>query len=208
MSRTEQQPLPLLAAAAGVPPAAQRLLLNCRPALLDHVARHLPSDLRPQFDPADIAQAVYMRAFECHARLSCLAPDALRARLLAMADDHLLDLRRRRHAEKRAPELSVQEISPGPCADHTVDELLARFAIDTCTTCERAADEELYQSLWAAFEQLPEDQREVVRLHYICQLDPKDAAAQLGCSIWAFYRARDRALDTLRYRLGPMARWK
>jgi RNA polymerase sigma factor (sigma-70 family) len=207
MLRTAAQ-LPALPQAGEFPHTVPRALLDCQPTLLRHISRHLPPSLRSRCDPRDIVQAVYVQALQHFDHFDSYTPAALEALLTAMADDEVHTMLRRRHAAKRAPEINEQDVFATLATDKTMIGLLAGLAVDVCMTWQRAADSELRATLADAVDDLPERYRQAVRLRYIEQVDPKDAAARLGCSLSAFYKRCDRSIEELRHCLGPISRWQ
>jgi RNA polymerase sigma-70 factor (ECF subfamily) len=119
--------------------------------------------------------------------------------LRALAWERLVRLHRLHvHAQKR----SVAHEERWPLSDESALELIERIQAPGSTPSARASRQEMLGRVYAALEQLPAHDREVLVLRHLEQLTPQEIAAVLGITETAVYTRHLRALERLRGLLG------
>ncbi len=145
------------------------------------VHRYLSARLPDEAAVDDLTAQVFLKAFT--AGDSFRGEGSYRAWLLAIARNTLVNFR----AEKARSQIPVAEFP------ETADE------VNTPTVVTLAREES--ELLWEAVEQLPEAQREVVRLRYVKDLTIDEIASFTGRTTGAIRVLLHRSRETLRHRL-------
>lgn len=150
--------------------ALGELLDRYRPLLRARAHDSLGADLQVRVDESDVVQQVCLSAQDAIARFEGSSEPELVQWLLRMVEHAVLHIaERERKAEKRAIYREVRGSGP------------LRQAADPHTSpSRRAMRGEQRLLLEQALEQLPEEQREAVRLKYLEQATLSETAARLG----------------------------
>jgi RNA polymerase sigma-70 factor (ECF subfamily) len=192
---------PIRRAVAGDLEALAALLEEHGPGLRAHLRGRIPAAHRGVLAEEDVLQVSYLEAF---LRIASFAGDtaaAFRGWLRAIAEHNLRDgvreLERRKRPDAR------DRVDAGERAAEFLEELRS-----SATTPTRAAARgEARALLEAALAELPADYARVVRLYDLEGRSAEETAAALGRSRGATHMLRQRALDRLREKLGPPARF-
>lgn len=157
-------------ARAGDRSALGRLLDRYRPLLRARAHDSLGADLRVRVDESDVVQQACLSAQHAIDQFHGTSEPELVQWLLQIVEHTVLHVvERERQAEKRAIDREVRGSGP------------IRNAADPQTSpSRRAMRGEQRQLLERAIEQLPEDQRDAVRLKYLEQATLAETAVRLG----------------------------
>jgi RNA polymerase sigma-70 factor (ECF subfamily) len=188
-------------AAAGDDTARGDLLQRHRGQLKRMVAVRLDPRLAARVDPSDVVQEALA---EAAGRLDGYLRDRplpFYPWLRAIAQQRLLDLRRR-HVQAGRRSVAREEERLG-LSDRSALELAERLFARPSSPSARARRQELQERVRAALAGLREADREVLVLRHLEGLPAREIAAVLGISEGAVHTRHVRALQRLRARLGP-----
>ena len=172
----------LAAAQGGNPQAVDALFERHRAALVRLVARRIDPALERRVDASDVVQDALI---EAHRRLaqylqSPAMPFSLWLRHIAR--DRLIDAHRRhRVAARRSLDRERPLAAPSDAGGSAFD-LLPQAVDRELTPAAAASRAEQEARFWAAIEQMPEPDREVLLLRHFDQLSNREAAEELGLS--------------------------
>lgn len=180
-------------AIAGDRGALSSLLLEHYDDLHRHIAARISNHLQGLVRADDILQQTFVRVAQ---RISDFEPQhdgAFRAWLKTIAENLLRDAEKRRRRERRAPsEFGYGSVGAHPQRGGLVD----RLAGDHTTPARGVQRRDNIVHMKAAMQQLPGEQREVIRRRYLLGQSLEEIANALGCSKDAArgmcYRARQR----------------
>ena len=178
--------------------ALNELLKAHTERLLESIRAELGERLRQRLESQDVMQQVYMDALSNIDRFVDRGRDSFFAWLRRIAVNRICDADRRQfQAIKRRGEVRSSDLN-----DESMVRLLDQLA-GSVTSPSRCADRaERIGLLQRSLEQLSEDQREVLRLRYLHQLDVAQTAAKMDRSERAVRSLCVRALIRLRELLG------
>jgi RNA polymerase sigma-70 factor (ECF subfamily) len=183
------------------PQALAKYLTQRRYALLAFIEKHMGAAVRSKVDPEDILQEVCGEAIRSLPDYDLGDRDPF-AWLCQIAQRRIIDAHRHYFgAQKRSAQ---REISLAMPIGDTSRKALVDMLVASMTTASRAfsRDQKRIQ-LDTAMQQLPEEQREVLRLRYVQGLPSKEIAARIGKSDGAVRVMLTRALDRFQKLLGP-----
>jgi RNA polymerase sigma factor (sigma-70 family) len=172
------------------------------------IEREMGAALRAHCQPEDVWQETLAVAWRDRAQHDWTGTRAFRGWLVAIAKNRVKDVARAMTREKRGGDarptlFSGMDVPEGA----TLSQLLPA---GSSTPSRVAAHREEARIIAKALEALPEETREVVRLHLLEELKMDDVAARLGVAVHvARYRflkgaeAYARALRSLRSGSGP-----
>lgn len=174
-----------------------------RKPLLAYIDRQLGTGLRRKVEVDDIFQEVGVEAVRSlhEADLTEREPFGW---LCQIAERRIIDAHRRFFgAQKRDAGREVPMGAPGGDSEHAgvIDMLVASMTSPTAAFSRNQKEVKLLHAL----SELPEDQREALRLRYIEGLASKDIAARLGKTDGAIRVMLTRSLGKLQQILGPDA---
>jgi RNA polymerase sigma-70 factor (ECF subfamily) len=181
--------------------ARSDLLEFYRDRLRRMVALRLDQRLAARLDPSDIVQEAMRDAFKRLGEYFATPEIAFYPWLRRIAWDRLMDMYRQHiTAEKRSV---LKEHVRGPeLNDESMAELAHNLAANSQNPRQRAMVAELESRMMAALAQLKPDDRELLVLRYVEQLDVEDIANVLGISRTAVTSRHLRAVQRLRQFLG------
>lgn len=174
-----------------------------RHQLLAYIERQLGSALRSKVEADDIFQEVSAEAVRSLDGV-CLDNRDPFGWLCQLAQRRIIDAHRRFFgAQKRSANREVSIGTPGNSSSRAalIDLLVASMTSASAAFSRDARHERLLEAL----EQLPEPQREALRLRYMEGLPSKEIAARLGKSDGAVRVMLTRSLSKLQKILGPEA---
>jgi RNA polymerase sigma-70 factor (ECF subfamily) len=190
---------PLIArAAAGDAQAIQGLLRMHRRRLEAYVRDHLPRPLRAVIEPCDILQDVYQLAFRGIASFVPAGTDACFRWFVTIARNHMNQLLRAHHAQKREGRLGRGE---------DVEGLLEQLAISHRTPSKSAIRRELAVVLEKCLDQLPADYNQALRLRYFEGLGFEQIAVRMNRSQGSAQMLCNRGLKRLKEALASASRY-
>ncbi len=174
-----------------------------RPQLLAYITRQLSDALRRKVEADDLLQEVCSEAVRSLPDVD-LADREPFSWLCQIAQRRIVDAHRRHFgAQKRdaGREVSLHG-APTPSGRHGLIDLL----VASLTTPSQAfSRHQREQQLLDALAQLPEEQREALRMRYIENLPSKEIARRLGKTDGAVRVMLTRSLNKLQSLLGPDA---
>ena len=167
--------------------------------LLESVRAELGDRVRQRLESQDVMQQVYVDALESIDRFVDRGYDSFFAWLRRIAVNRICDADRRAfRTVKRGGECRAADLGDDASMLHLLDHLAG-----SATSPSSAADfADRVRLLRRSLEQLTEDQREVIRLRYLRQLNVAETAATMDRSERAVRSLCVRALIRLRELLG------
>jgi RNA polymerase sigma-70 factor (ECF subfamily) len=176
----------------GDPSATARLFDRHRDRLRRMVAIRLDGRVKARVDPSDVVQ-------EAMAAACRQLPDFLRTRplpfypwLRRIAFDRLADLHRRHLQAKRR---SVGREEPQGISDESAVQLAQRLLAPEISHLGRMVHQEMLHRIRTLLDQLNPNDREVLVLRHLEELDTREAAAVLGISESAAKLRHLRAIE-------------
>lgn len=185
---------------AGDRHALTELLALRRPQLLAFIARSMSDALRARLEPQDILQEVSLSALNSLPELAASDRDPFRW-LCRLAERRIIDAHRKLIGSKKRSsrrEVPLQHAADQTGAGEFIDLLVASITSPSQAFSRQHRELQLQQ----AFEQLPLDCREALRLRYVEGLPSKAIAARLGKSDGAVRVMLTRSVNRLRAILG------
>jgi RNA polymerase sigma-70 factor (ECF subfamily) len=180
----------------GDPTAIDQLLAFFRPQLRRMVAVRMDSRLKSRFDPSDVVQNVLAEAAQKMVNFNKQA-EQFYPWLRQLAWDELARLHRDHIRTKKRSLSREQDDWQGRAADESMLRLADRLAAQQLGPGSRLVQKELRSRVQAAVEQLPPQDREVLVLRFLEQLDISDTAAALGVTQSAVKSRQFRAIERL-----------
>lgn len=172
-----------------------------RPMLLAFIERRLGLSLRRKVEPEDVFQEVSAEAVRSLVSVDLAGREPF-SWLCQIAERRIVDAHRRFFgAAKRAAgrEVSLDKPSAAESQAGMIDILAASM-----TTASQVFSRNVrHGRLAEALEELPEDQREALRLRYVEGLPSKEIAERLGKTDGAIRVMLTRSLARLQTMLGP-----
>jgi len=186
--------------------ALTQFLESRRPQLLAYIDRRLGAALRRKVEAEDIYQETSADAVRSLAEMDLSQRDPF-GWLCQVAERRIIDAHRRYVAsQKRAAgrELSIE--GGGPSGDDSEYAGIAQLLAASMTTASQAFSRNVREHrLLEALAQMPEEQREALRLRYLEGLPSKEVAQRLGKTDGAVRVMLTRAMSKLQQLLGPDA---
>ena len=161
------------------------------PGLLAYIRLHIGRELRSCEDSVDLAQSVCREVLAKRENFQYYGEGAFRAWLFTKALSKIRDRLRYYHASKR--DIARLQRAHGTEDAADLHELLPSFL----TPSQVAIGDEAMQRIEAAFEQLPEDYRQVITLARVFGLGHAEVAERLERSVAATRVLLHRALVRL-----------
>jgi RNA polymerase sigma-70 factor (ECF subfamily) len=185
--------------------AIDELLSQYRPQLRRMVAVRMDSRLKARFDPSDIVQSVLAEAAQKMVAFR-QPPEHFYPWLRQLAWDELARIHRDHIRTKKRSVSREQDDWQGRVADESMLQLADRLAAQQLGPGSRLMQKELRSRVRAAIEQLPPQDREVLVLRFLEQLNVSDTAAALGISESAVKSRQFRAVERLGKLLADLRR--
>ena len=180
-------------AIAGDRAALSALLLDHYDSLHHHISNRISNQLQGLVRADDILQQTFVRAAQRITEFQPQHDGAFRGWLKTIAENLLRDAEKRRRRERRAS--SQRERSTASEGNRPVGGL-DQLAANLTTPARRVHRNDSIVRMKAAMQQLPREQREVIRRRYLLGQSLEEVAEALGCSKDAArglcYRARQR----------------
>lgn len=188
-------------AAQGDQRAVEQLLTQYRPRLRKMVMVRMDPRLKARMDPSDVVQEAIMDATR-------MMPEYLRDRplpyypwLRQIAWQRLYDLHRR-HVEAKKRSVTREDVEAMMLSDGSIVQLAERVVASGTSPSMNLFRKELRRRVRDALGQMKAEDREVLVLRYLEQLDANEIAAIVGVSRDAVNMRHLRALKRLRGLLG------
>lgn len=199
--RKPKQRLPYVPALAPTPrelAAVELALSQQSDKLLAYLERHLPQELRPTIEPADVLQDTYFDAFRRIAEFRWEEADSVYRWLVTIARNRVIDLVRMKRALKRGGGHGAGRDLLADGGEDSVVAMLAELAVYRRTPSRSAAARELTVAVERSVGRLPEIYGEVIRLRYLEGLPVEETARRMGRSPGAIKQLCNRAYKALR----------
>ncbi len=179
--------------------ALSRLMETHKDRLLESIRAELGERVRMRLESQDVMQQVYLDALASIDQFVERGDDAFFRWLRRIAVNRICDAGRRAfQTAKRGKEVRAADVPLDASIEHLFDELAGSL-----TSPSGAADRaDRIRLLRQALDQLGDDQHEVIRLRYLCQLSVAETAAKMDRSERAVRSLCVRALIRLREILG------
>jgi RNA polymerase sigma-70 factor (ECF subfamily) len=174
----------------------EELLAHYRPQLRRMVAVRMDSRLKARLDPSDIVQSVLAEAAQKMVAFH-QEPEQFFPWLRQLAWDELARLHRDHIRTKKRSVSREEDDWQGQAADESMMQLADRLATQQLGPGSRLIHKELRARVRAALDQLAPQDREVLVLRFLEQLDIGDTAAALGISESAVKSRQFRAIERL-----------
>jgi RNA polymerase sigma-70 factor (ECF subfamily) len=174
----------------------EQLLAHYRPQLRRMVAVRMDSRLKARLDPSDIVQSVLAEAAQKMVAFQ-QEPEHFFPWLRQLAWDELARLHRDHIRTKKRSVSREEDDWRGQAADESMMQLADRLATQQLGPGSRLIHKELRARVRAALDQLAPQDREVLVLRFLEQLDISDTAAALGISESAVKSRQFRAIERL-----------
>ncbi|QDU97209.1 sigma-70 family RNA polymerase sigma factor [Lignipirellula cremea] len=187
---------------AGESDAAAEYIELVRYQLMAFIEKQLGAKLRKKVEPEDIFQEVSVDAVRSLESVDLATRDPF-SWLCQLAERRIIDAHRHFFdAQKRDADREVG-LGQGGRGDNSQAGGLINMLIASMTTPSKAFSRNIREArLVAALEELPVDQREVLRLRYVDNLPSKQIAEQVGKSDAAVRVMLTRSLKKLQTILG------
>jgi len=167
--------------------------------LLEAVRAELGERLRQRLESQDVMQQVYLDALQAIDGFVDRGYDSFLAWLRRIAVNRICDVDRKAfQTQKRGAEVRASDLG----GDASMVRLLETLAADTTSPSMAVDLRDRVRLLQRALGSLGEDQREVIRLRYLNQLNVSETAAKMDRSERAVRSLCVRALIRLRELLG------
>jgi RNA polymerase sigma-70 factor (ECF subfamily) len=153
-------------AAGGDRAALSELLLRHYEGLSQYISSRISQDLRGLVRPEDVLQQTFVRVAQGISSFETRHEGAFRGWLKTIAGNLLKDAEKRRRRERRAPaQHAGQHLSSGEPGDAAL--LVERLPRDSTAPSGRVVRRDNIRCMQEAMADLPTDQREVIRRHYL-----------------------------------------
>jgi RNA polymerase sigma-70 factor (ECF subfamily) len=174
----------------------EELLAHYRPQLRRMVAVRMDSRLKARLDPSDIVQSVLAEAAQKMVAFQ-QEPEQFFPWLRQLAWDELARLHRDHIRTKKRSISREEDDWRGQAADESMMQLADRLATQQLGPGSRLIHKEMRTRVRAALDQLAPQDREVLVLRFLEQLDISDTAAALAISESAVKSRQFRAIERL-----------
>jgi RNA polymerase sigma-70 factor, ECF subfamily len=184
----------LSSAIGGDAQALERLIYRHHKKLASFVERLFPQKLYEWIEPADILQETYTAAFCSIGAFEPKGEDAFFRWLATIARTRIVDQIKAASRFKRQGERLDDH-------DLALSDVLQRAGLYKRTPSQSAAGHELVALVERSMEQLPQEQREIIRLRHEEGLSPPQAAERMQRRVGAAQMVYFRALKNLREKI-------
>lgn len=183
------------------PQALAELIDARRAMLLGFIDRHLGALLRRKVEPEDILQEVSGDAVRSLPEVDLADRDPI-GWLCQLAERRIIDAHRKYVAAQKRSATREVSLAGGNDSGTSRPELIQMLAASMTTPSMALSRKSKEEQLQQALAQLPELQREAIRLRYVQGLGSKEIAQLLGKSDGAIRVMLTRSLDKLQQLLG------
>jgi RNA polymerase sigma-70 factor (ECF subfamily) len=181
-------------------PTLESLLAQESEKVLAYLARHLPQELRPTIEAADVLQDTYFEAFRRLGEFQWAGTDSMYRWLVTIARNRVIDLLRMKRALKRGGGDAAGRQLPTdtPFGQDSVVAMLTELAVYQRTPSRSAVSRELVAAVERSLDRLPGTYRDVIRLRYLEGLPIEETAKRMGRTPGAIKQLCNRAYKALR----------
>ncbi|MFM8187405.1 MAG: RNA polymerase sigma factor [Pirellula sp.] len=185
----------MAAAKAGDLQAIFELIVVHRDWLSTQIEPKIPHRFRGVLDVDDILQESFCEAILDFCDFNPEAP--LRAWLLSIAKNNLIDAVRSLSAIKRGGSIKINSSLDAKGIHDGYDELLDLIAGTTTPPSQKLLNKQAFEKLGELLNLLPDDSRRVLNLYYFSGKSPDQVAQELDCKLVAMFMRRNRAIKML-----------
>lgn len=193
-------------AACGDHAAVKLLMIESHRRLREHLARHIPADLRRIMDPEDVLQEAHVEMFQNLGTFEPRGPDSFYRWVATIALNRLRSMVRHHRALRRGGGEQVVSTNCKRFEDSSV-ALFNALAGPCKTPSQSVARHEAIAAVQAALRDLPERYRYAVQLVHIEGLPVREAAARMDRTDRAVHGLCRRGLARLRDRMQSASRY-
>jgi RNA polymerase sigma-70 factor (ECF subfamily) len=181
------------------PPTVEALVGQESHKVLAYLQRHLPQELRPTIEPADVLQDTYFEAFRRLSEFRWDGADSVYRWLVTIARNRVIDLVRMKRALKRGGERARRQVlTDAAFGQDSIVLMLTELAVYQRTPSRSAVRREIIAALERSVDGLPVTQRDVIRLRYLEGLPIEEIAKRMGRTPGAIKQLCNRAYKALR----------
>ncbi len=202
MSEFAPESVQVESAIAGDSAALEHLLWSHYGTLERHIAPKISAAARKHFGVEDILQTVFSQAFRDIRKFEPRGDGAFFAWLRTIADHRLIDELRKLD---RGGAHQVSNTAFG--SENSIRELFDVVCRDSDSPSKAAAGKEAIQAMRIAIAGLPEDQQQVIRLHFLEHKTIEEIAAKTGRTEAAIRGLVHRGKKNLAEAMGRSSRW-
>jgi RNA polymerase sigma-70 factor (ECF subfamily) len=198
MSSNDDESSLISRAVAGDAAALEILLYRHRKRLLAYVQAHFPADLPGVFEPRDVLQDIWLKAFRAISEFRPDGPDPVYRWLVTIARNLILDrVKYVRTAKRKSRPLPAERTDDSA----SIIRLIEEMAVYRRTPSKSAASHELIAALDSAIERLPRDQARAMRLRHLEGLEIREIALRMNRTEGSVSMLCNRALKSLRWEM-------
>ena len=202
MSEVVAEKALLETAVTGDTAAIEQLLLSHYSPLQQYVERKIPDRARRHFTAEDILQLVFSQVFRDIIRFESRGDGSFFAWLRTIADHRLID------ALRKIDRGGVHHLSVAQFRDAgSIVELIDIVCQDSESPSKHVRKQEAARAMQIAIAGLPEDQKEVIRLHCLEQRPVEEIARETGRTEAAVRGLVHRGKKNLRNAMGRSSQW-
>ena len=184
-------------ATAGDAKAVNELLERHRNGLRRMVEMRMDRRMARRVDASDVVQDVFLEASERMVGYLAKPDLPFHVWLRQLAQDRIIDLHRRNHAQRR--DIDREQGFQAPrFGDQSSLDMAAQIQDDQLTPAAETIRREMEQRFHEALELLDDDDREIILLRHTEQLGNQEAAEFLGLTAAAAGMRHTRALRRLK----------
>ena len=186
----------MAAAKAGDLSSIYELVVEHRDWLSAQIEPRIPQRFRSVLGVEDILQE---SLYEAVLYFCDFNPEAsLRAWLLSIAQNNLIDAVRGLSAIKRGGSIKINSAMDANTLNEPYDELLSLIAGTTTPPSQKLLKKEALEKLDDLLNSLPDETRELIKAYFFSGKSRDAIAQELGISVQALYMRRNRAIRMLR----------
>ncbi len=186
--------------------ALERLLLTCYDRLARNIGSKLPASVQQIVDVDDILQQTFLQVFRDIRNFEPHAGRSFFNWVKTIAENRLLDTIKGLKRKKRGGDHHrVREVKDGQTS--SIKDLVEMMSADGRSPSRSFARHEAMQAVQIGLASLPEDQREAIRLRFLCGKSLEEVAVAMGRTKGAVRGLIHRGKQGLHDAMGRSSRW-
>lgn len=196
-------------AVGGDADALQRLLVHYHDMLWCKIDAQVNGRLRRYFEAEDVLQEAYAAAYRSIGDCNFDGPGGFYAWLEAIALNKLQTIERDLHRKKRdvRRERHADSFPAAGTSSASYPDLFARLSAGQSTPSRHLANREAVAAIISSIARLSDQQRAVIRMHFLEDRPVAEIAAVLGKSNDAVYMLCYRGMKKLRVHIGSLSHY-
>ena len=179
--------------------ALVRLLERCAQQQRDETRQRIPAEFRSLLSAEDVLQQTCVDVLQSFASTNLDNDDAFTAWFRQIARRNIIDAVRALRSQKRGGQARRIELTN---PEQSLVDLVGALLVTSVTASRQHLQQEAFQNLQSAVEQLPRHYRQVVKRYDLEQCSIETVAAELQRSVGAVFMIRSRAHRILADLLG------